>query len=435
MSHRPAKNRSTLWAFALCAASVGGLWYAWTQSETGQAAASLPNELETARRAGLPTTPDELRAQIRQKKGTNAANDYLAAFSYAKASARKHLGKYDLAKFLRGKASAGEVADLKADIRRVKPALTDLEAGARKDLLDYNRPWENGFMILFPDLGDTRNLVNVLCLRALYQPETRKSLPLAARVARQVGEEPTTIAKFVQARLEQMTIDTLHRLLRENPNDPELHRIGRETLAAFGPFPSMRNTFGGELVMYRVGTQQMSPKIVEELAMAGVKLDLPPQSIAMLRFPAVRRATEATMVRFWREMAEGVPKDPEDIQGLRTAMTAVESHYGNRERTDHALLAALGLFRGGFADAMGEALVRRRLLAGTLDGLEARAKTGAFPKTLEIGDPFATSMVYKPSAKGFSLYSVGPDGQDNGGKPKVKDETVYDVGVQIVAGR
>jgi hypothetical protein len=407
------------------------LWYAWAQSETGRAAATLPSEIEAARRIGLPTTPDELRAQTRSKKGTNAAPDYVTAFSYAKSTVRSPLSKYELQKVLDGKASATEIAAIKADIRRAKPALDLLIAGSKKDLVDYNRPWEQGFLLLFRDLTDTRNLINLLCLRAYFQPEERASLVAAVRVARQMGGDPTTISSLIQGIVERQPIDTLQRLLQDHPEDPELHRIGREILVALGPMPSMRYAFGGDLVQYRLGVQQSSPKQLEELRMSGVKLELPAGSGSLLRFPAVRRANEATMIRFWREMAERVPDDPEDIRGLRTAMGEVESRYKDPSRLDHAFIIALGLFRRNIPTSMGTALARRRVLEGTLNALEARTKTGAYPKAIGVADPFGTEMVYKPSTNGFQLYSVGPDGQDNGGKARVKDEPVYDIGVRM----
>lgn len=429
MSSCPRKSRSTLWASAFCAVALGGAWFGWSQSGTARAAAALPGELEKARHAGLPTTPDELRTEIRKKNGTNGASDYLAAFARAKSLRTKRASSLELEKFLSGKATPKEIADAKAEIARSAPALADFEVGSRKDLVDYNRSWEQGLMVFFPDLTDARKLANLLCIQALIDPAEAKSIATVSRVARQVGGEPTTISLLFQTWVEQSAIDTLLHLLQKHPDNAELRRAARQALKDLGPFPHVRDHFGGELVLYRLGAQQMTAKYVEELKMSGIDLNIPPQASIMLQFPAYRQANESTMVRFWREMAEGVPKDPEDIAGLKFAMGNVESRYSNRDRADHALLHGLGVFRSDLPDTLGAALARRRVLAGTLDALDYRAKTGAYPKTTSVRDPFSTNpLVYHPTPNGFQLYSLGPDGQDNGGRRKGKDDTTYDIG-------
>lgn len=429
---KPNKGRGLLFATLACSLAGGGLWYSWSHSDVVQAAAKLPAELAAARQAGMPTTPDELRAQIRQKTGTNGAHDYLDAFARAKSLRKNRIDPDRLEKLLRDQGTAAEVASAKAEVKRNASALASFELGSQKDLLDYNRPWEQGLMVLYPDLGDARNLALLECLRAYYNPAERNSLLAVARTSKLMENDRSMVSAFFRGWIEKGTIDTLLALMQKEPENARLRALARETLKEMGPLPDARKCFGGELVVFRVGAQQLGPKQIEELKMAGVNVSIHPQAVAMLRFPVVRQANEATMVRFWREMAAAVPKDPEDILAFRAGVRAVESRYTDRERIDHSVLVAAGMFRVEFPDNLGTILTRRRLLAATVDALDYRATTGSLPKTLAVADPFGKQMVYKPSADGFKLYSVGPDGNDDGGRERDKNGGVrYDVGYEL----
>lgn len=426
------KSRPLLVASLVCGFAVGGLWVMWSQSDVARTAATLPQELEAARREGLPTTPDELRAQIRQTTGANGATYYLDAFARAKVLRKNRVDPNDLEKLLQDRASAKEVALAKSEIARQKSALASFELGARQPILDYNRPWERGLMVLYPDLGDARNLAVLACLRAYYEPSERDSLLTVARTSKLMENDRSMISAFFRGWVEKGAIDALMSLLQKYPEDEKLRALARQTLAEMGPMPDGKKCFGGELVVFRMGAQQFGPKQVEEMKSWGLNPNIPPIEVAMLRFPVVREASEATMVRFWREMAAAVPADREDVLKLRSGLQEVQARYTNPDRIDHSLLVATGMFRSEFADAVGTMLVRRRILAATLDALDTRAKTGTMPKTIAVADPFGKAMVYRPEENGFRLYSVGPDGNDDQGRPRDKDGGVrYDIGYRF----
>jgi hypothetical protein len=72
-------------------------------------------------------------------------------------------------------------------------------------------------------------------------------------------------------------------------------------------------------------------------------------------------------------------------------------------------------------DYIGRDVIRRQLLICSCQLMIARAKTGSFPSSLPVygkdsEDPFTGKrLVYRPSASGFLLYSLGPNEKDDGG--------------------
>jgi hypothetical protein len=75
----------------------------------------------------------------------------------------------------------------------------------------------------------------------------------------------------------------------------------------------------------------------------------------------------------------------------------------------------------------------RRVMRMSIRMLQAKIQSGVYPSSLgsfygqDAIDPFTgAGLVYKPTAKGFLLYSVGPDRTDNGGLPRERSRS-YDI--------
>ncbi|MGV3616665.1 MAG: hypothetical protein ACO1SV_15160 [Fimbriimonas sp.] len=417
------KWRGRIWKGGLLATVVGGSMYAWSKTDVAKSAASLPAELSSAYRAGLPTSLGELRQGLRGKAGSNAAPYFQDAFVKGQTANRKLISVDMVRKVAEGKASAKELAGIRAELVKLDPALTVLEIGSRQSHLNYERAWEKGLAILFPDLNQVGTLTSALCLRALLHVKHRASLVTAARVARLMDDDPNATTTFVRFVVEKQIVQSALRLVKENPDDPAVRKLAGETLTAMGPFPDLRPKFGGELVVHRIGALQMDKAGYEQLRRDGANLVLPDGTLFLLRFPVVRTANEARVVRYWRELAEALPKDPEDVQGLREGIERVNAKSIGTGRTDMLLVTAFAPFRRGLADTMAEGLARRRVLRATLDVLDVHARTGRLPATVGVEDPFGGNLRIRPTAQGFTLYSVGPDGQDNGGKDMGKATT------------
>jgi hypothetical protein len=94
-------------------------------------------------------------------------------------------------------------------------------------------------------------------------------------------------------------------------------------------------------------------------------------------------------------------KWPQDLDGINA--TSVPLFEGGRERFSYE-----------------RSVLQSRLLQASLSLRAQKLKDGSYPASFEAPiDPFSANgqpLIYKLRGDGYQLYSVGPDGKDNGGK-------------------
>lgn len=119
----------------------------------------------------------------------------------------------------------------------------------------------------------------------------------------------------------------------------------------------------------------------------------------------------------------------------KIARLATQPYYAIRSQIpakggDYSMLVLCPFPRGGIwrrAQAQARGRGMQIMIALEL----ARSKQGAYPPSLkplglpaaELRDPFSGQpLIYKPQGDSYTLYSVGPNGQNNGGKATTKAE-------------
>jgi hypothetical protein len=424
-----AKRKGLGWATAIAGVALGAGWFLWSRSDLVRIAQSLDSEVAAAQKDGMPMTIEEVRASIRERTpGANAAPLYLGAFSLAKGQQMPS----ELAdRFLGGAATGPDGKELRSRLASLGPALTLFERGTAQASLNYDRRWELGLSLLLPDLADHKKLVTALTMRGLLEAQAgdlaraEKTMVTAARATAHLKADPLLISYLVCLADEAVVLRGARRIVSERPQDPAARRLARAVLTTLGPMPDLRQVCGVEATVAR--------KAVNELGMDGVLASLSSSGIATapptarfaataLRVPPVRQANEAKVVRFWREMHERIPEDPNDVAGMAQAVDGMERQYGDMSGLSSAMLNLLAPSLQGVVQTAKIALARRKVLATALDLLDAKARTGVYPATVKVSDPWGGSLRYRRQPGGFVLYSVGADGKDDGGTERGRDD-------------
>jgi len=320
------------------------------------------------------------------------------------------------------------------------------KAAARPDC-DMEKPYELGPDVTFPEFAAARHAAGLLAMRAVLSSDAGRleaafrDIKTGLRLAQHVAREPVVIAMLVQIAIEAIMGRALEQIVLDHIREPRVIRLAQGALASQGPLPSIEYACRGEVVMGRVCV-----KIVRRGGDPGALTGSQPS-------PDVRRqtashagrnvfcdASDARIVAFWRKVFGALRKHRDDRAAWHAALKAIEADLVAKERRPSYILLAVIAAVYSQADDKLVQLEAKRTLDRTLVRLAShRLRKRAFPSSLkDLGgtlptDPFSGKpLVYRRTASGFILYSVGEDRKDDGGvgvKPG-PDKPVPDIVVQ-----
>lgn len=396
----------------------------------GMAGNKLPQELAAAKKAGLLTEPNDLRRVTAVPREDNAVSDYRAAFAFLKG--QKNSAEFDKAyrNFMIAASTPAEEAEVKSTIERYGEALTCFERAASKKGVDWSRQWEKGPLLEFPEYADMKQGAKMLVAQAVTQAKSGqvddaiKSLGAAERISQHAGMDPTIIGMLVGDSIESIADSGIYAVLQFRHDAATLDKIHR-LLDSLPPAPSLEGSFGGDLVLARLGVQHFD-RLVASSEPDNSQFSSFPMS-TLMRDQGFQRACEAMLVHHWTQMylaAHG----QEDWKTLKSRMEKV----ADSEQDDQSMVARVVDIlipdMNSLADARARLVMNRRLLLASIAVLAIREKSGQVPKALpDLGvqsiDPFSLKPLrYKTVGKGFKVYSVGADGVDDGGLTATEDQ-------------
>ena len=381
---------------------------AWRTSDLGRAAADLDDQRAAAKREGVPTEYADLhRLTPPVPTDDNAAPLYDQAFASFKASGGfAKLRADDLLKTIpAGTVPPKDLTQLRGVLARQEVALSQAAAGARKPGFSYDRVWERGTALLFPQYADAKGIARALVLRALLATDPAKAaedLRTAARMRRDYGGEPTMIGSLVGNAMEADVERGVRFLGRRG--GAWTRSVG-PVLDALGPIPALKRTLSGEAVWGMHFDEEIAKVGWQAFSTMDGDGSTPP-IMRLMSVPAVRRASASRIVAYWRKVWKGLPEDPTDSRTARAALVLPSA-----KGPSYALLDVLLPVFEGFTEVNARAEADRRLTRAALAFWSGEKPT--LPK-----DPFGSGpLKLKRVGEAWTLYSLGPDGKDDGGKP------------------
>jgi hypothetical protein len=426
---------------------------------------AIQGRLDSIRRAGLPATCLELEKWYPQPAGENAADTYREAFAHYESWTNKPAltaipkdaanksrfyspphSKRDLLP-VEGKAKLpARTEPLPAEMQQLiaeylsdnAEALRLLHQAASIKLCRYPVELSKGESMLLPHLRLVRQAARLLYLEAIQNTEEQKpqqaveSVIAALGVARSLNQEPILISYLVHVACQGITLESLERILNRMPlTDVQLAKLA-VAIEESENQQALTRAFVGERCMgvdifQGIGTGRIS---FEEISNSGDSV--PPRMSPLGRLYKAAGLLELDEMSYLDVMKRYVEATrlppPECIAASHVVNDELESAFRSIRQwhiLSRMLLPALDnvVIKEGRRDAIvrdietAVAIERYRLANGKLP-TQLSDLVPAFLPAIP-NDPFdGKPLRYKTLTKGYVVYSVGDDREDNDGVEK-----------------
>ena len=401
----------------------------------------LNARLDAIRAAGYPATCAELDAWYTiPESAENAADTFRDSFS--------HYNKWEEDKKRKLLPIVGEAElplrteplteETKALITQYladnRQALELLHKGAAIEHSRYPVDLSKGFEVLMPDLSNIGDGAKLLTLEAVLHAENGKpeqavdSITSAFGLACSLSKEPLIISQLIRNACQALAVSTLeHTINRTEFTDEQLADLSRTFINAEDP-SAMTRAFVGErcagLSIFKMPATQI-PRMID-----GGSSPLAVVAIALYKFSGLADMDAAIYLDLMGDYIKAIQLPSQQRQ---EAADAVDARIEKTSRI-HMLLYIImpALSRCNTIDIRTTAQLRTALAGLAIE--RYRLATGKLPDTLaeltptylEVvpKDPFdGKDLRYKKLETGFVVYSIGEDGNDDGGKEKPRERT------------
>lgn len=408
---------------SLLLCGLGGFGYEWLTVR--KANETIAAEVARLQALKVPTSPEEM-----PKPGPDDRN---AALIYREAIKLKQaIGIKRPVERPTGAIDPDFQAKMSAYIEAQRPVMELVTQAAALPDCNFKRDWSQGASMLLPEYADLKDFTRIAMENAAADARARKFEEAFAwlSVGRQVAlhaREPIPIGFLVSVACEQLCLRELQTEIRLYSHDPKFVKLARQFSDAYSPLPSLRDSMGGEVLMVRTTMADIASGKMRVTNLFGMSdseesfFGTNDSVIQALRIPSIRKSVEAKLLAQYRATVEGLPTDPSDLKATLNASALFDTGQMKQEGLVDKLAS---VFTPVFT-AMGQSTVRleaaRRVTRQGLEIFAYKAAKGHYPKALDATtlwaiDPFNNKpLQYKFIAEGFELYSVGPNGKDDGG--------------------
>lgn len=446
---RPGGGRTAVWRAVRTAQTVGLILLAlvvaaaavWTFYNV-KWNRRLAREIDNWKAVGLPLQVSEVIPASPEAQ-RNAADIYLTVFNVdlnadfdeANGGQLRGLTPDDqrlLADFLKSAERGRSTAEMRALLRREEVVAT-LDTLRRASLLPeavFPIQWEHGFAAGFPHLNRFRDAARLVCCRALISVEDgRPSEALdwcatCIRMAGHAGDCPTLIGQMVANAMRGMALRVVEGTVSGQYTDASGRRMLRDALADAAIMERYDRAMRLEVALGRATFEQIREH-PEQLR------DGPTLGPNGTQFAADVYSGWLWDPVYAYDMATYMAVAARQYEASKLPWRQGQPVFAEVERTVSGLVFArltkmLAPVYSKAARARDQSLARVALCRVALELKAYKARNGHYPDTLaELQQHLAWDVpedvfsgdapAYRLSGDGFVLYSVGPDGVDNGG--------------------
>jgi hypothetical protein len=325
-------------------------------------------------------------------------------------------------------------------LARHAAAVDLIRRAADRDTCRFQRDWTRpSFEILLPELQSLRNAARLLLLEARREAadgnaeDALRDAARIQRIGRHAASEPILISNLVGIAINTMALETLAQVL------PTLRKSDLATLDApeirdlVTTPPAMASHFYGEeafglsvfadladnrrsvtMLSYLLGNSQPEPFLLRILP-------------ASLLYRVFFLPADLAGYRWIMEQYQSTASRSEPYPDLTKRIDAIEKEIRN---------GSPGIMSSQFLPALGaifrqqtRSVANHRVAAALVAATKLRLETNAVPETFDelaaqlvppaSRDPFTADqpLVLKRNDNALLVYSVGPDGEDDGGPP------------------
>lgn len=409
------------------------------------AAEMLPDQIAKARASGMPLELSDLGLPRNLSTETNAAPLYLQAIAAYKALP----DRTNLEKRLNAAIAAQSmVPTVIRDRKQLQSIIRYALEATSKPACDFGRDWSRGYEVGFPEYADLNGVLKLLAADAVLDAKSgnfrlaNDKLKACFRIADAICEEPTLTAMLVSIVLDGITYRRIEQIASGVNGSSEALASLRHTMSTKRRPKSLEWALAGQVVLGRITLMNLKgPKAFLQLTGSGTEQAAqptgakPPASLGSVPPKYFSRAGEARMLEYWRRAWLSIQKEDPLSSGKKIDELGKEA-ASKKDPTYIVPAILMPVFTG-----TGEAVVKNQIVVeltkAKIELLQYRIKTGRYPAKLSeiaslakdphTGKPFA----YRQRGNGFVLYSVGPDGKDDGGRRAISMKTGrYDIVVE-----
>jgi hypothetical protein len=419
----------------------------------------LGRELARLRAEGAPLTLAEA-APPKIRDSENAAVLYQKAFKGLEDKDEKWV----IRQFLTGKPMRGRTgvippptaAEIKSIIARHEADFRLLEEGSRRLACRFPVEWEKGFEALYPEMSQTRDAIRFLVAKALVDARDGRAgaalndLATAIRMSNHLSAEPTLVAQLVRVACIAIVSARLPEVLEKAPPTAQESRAFYDLLGQVDMIGPWVHGMEGERAcgLWAFDYVRRSPKnVVVMFSMSGVAQDSARarrrrfalralDSLARVVWMPFLKLDETYFIRAWDETM-ALHKKP--YRESRAGFVRFEKTMNDDRWPRYAIMTRtfFPVFSGAPV-ARDKAIALIGMMQAALALRAYQVEHGEYPASLAQlkarggwaipDDPFSGKpFIYRPDVaqppsagngrapKGYLIYSVGPDGKDDGG--------------------
>lgn len=420
-------RRLRLWQVALSIPLVCGLG-GWIVSAVSSSVAHsrLRTEIRALKELGVPTEVRELETAVDEQD--NAATIYLKAIGASKET--KQRDPPTLRPDARGKLLAAELVAYRSWVEANSKVLSLLAEATERPKCSFGRRWEFGPDLAMPEIAEMKGFTKLAVGRARFAAldgdlkQSIRWLLVGLRLSEHM-REPSMIGQLASMSAEGIVHGELQHLLTIYGDD-ELLLEGAALLVAPRPPPPIVDGIQGEVVSQRIvyesilSGKQSSEAYPGNQGMCGPWM--PTWMEYAVKLPSVRDSAETTILRHLRAALTPLKSEKATMGEKLAALAQFDTDLGADQSFPGRIANQFSPILSGTANGVRRTMTLRRLSECGLKLWTQRAQTGAFPTALDPTkpwciDPFSEKpLVYRREKDRFVLYSVGPNGKDDGGK-------------------
>ena len=418
--------------------------YVGLRSDYESAAASLPAELERAKKNGIPTTAAEM-AGVPPPGATDATelvHEFETAFNEADRAIKDQFGPrtshMEMARFAQENGT-GNMASLRRMLDKHKRSLELATSIANQKHFFIDRDWKKPWLTNFFELSQLKNACYVLCSRGHYKAKTSDfggalaDHNLARNVAQHALANRTYIGALVHIALRAIILRSYESLISMQADNAEnLKRIERDIESwpeSIDLIPVLKGEayFNFKTFSHLKEATKDAKEQSAEFGMSDEKsfpewVKFPPS----IPIETVQNAYAATSLRVWNDEFESLQKD----DSLGQLVDRLAKTYIKMSQSQRMTEKLVGTESGAVLrvdEITQKDSLSLKLHKALLKCMLFRTRNGRFPKDLgevglEIPDSNGKGNVkYIATQSSCKIYSVGEDGKDDGGERNMKD--------------
>lgn len=344
--------------------------------------------------------------------------------------------------FLTGSMEPDKRAELEALFARdvVMQSLSTIELGTERPSCRFDRDYQAGLNMPLPFLLHIKDLTNILGAKARLEDQAGRlsnawDLALTQlQFANALRADPIIVSQVVRISQISLACQTVQHLCAAGlPNEQQYDAL-ELVLRGFDDISPLIVAVDGERLLFGEWVFDQPPDKLKQIVQEYVYEEYAPSVFRWLQsqrvcFRPALLADHAAYVHIMHEHVRHLEGEYARADFGTAERAADEAEQ--RHPLTGALVPAMRRVKHLYACMTAEVRVTRAGLAL----LRYQQEHDAWPESLDtldleaLDDPFVEGPLrYQPETDGFLLYSLGPDQQDDGGRPQEpKQETGYDI--------